>query len=376
MFELFSAYVTRFVFNVLYLPLWIFPVQDNKASIFSRQSSTPSIDVLLLADELKAQNPNVKVEILVHRDDGGVKGSLSMMGAYVRSLYLMATSKVCILESYWPPLSICKRRPGTMVVQMWHSIGKIKQSGLIAAGRPGGRSKKLSDAMRMHKGYDFVIAGSEAWNRFYVDSFGCDESIIRNVGLPRIDHLVNDRDSIAKHVHELYPELVGKTIVLYAPTFRRGGDDMSKDLLLELENLNKDEFAVVVKEHPNQKIDLSAFDVLSCDKCPAVDLLCVADYLVTDYSAIALEAVALDVKTLYYVPDYEDYASNTGLNINLFEEMPGCVFSSAKDIPSAIKRDYPIEALKGYKEKFLFKGVGSSAKAIANVVFDEAGLSR
>lgn len=376
MFELISAYATRVLFNLLYLPLWVFPVQNNKVSIFSRQSSTPSIDIQLLADELKAQNPNVKITVLVHRDDGGIKGSISMMGAYVKSLYHMATSKVCVLESYWPPLSICKRRPNTKVVQMWHSIGKVKQSGLIAAGRPGGRSAKLSKAMRMHKGYDFIIAGAPAWNRFYIDSFDCDEAVLRNVGLPRIDHLVNGRDGISAKILKEYPELVGKKVVLYAPTFRRDGKDIAQGLLDELENLDKGEFAIVVKAHPNQQIDAAAYDVLTCPNATAVDLLCVADYLITDYSAIALEGAALDVNTLYYVPDYDEYDATTGLNINLFEEMPGCVFESPHDVARALERDYPVNALQNYKDKFLFDGIGNSASAIADVVFDEAGLSR
>ena len=376
MLELISAYITRFIFNLLYLLLWVFPVQENKVSIFSRQSTVPSIDVKMLSSEIKEQNPNAKVVVLSKRDDGGAKGMLSMMPAYIRSLYDMATSKVCVLESYWPPLSVCKHRPNTKVVQMWHSIGKVKQSGIITAGKPGGRSEKLSKAMRMHKGYDFIIAGAPAWNQFYVDSFDCDPAILRNVGLPRIDHLVNDKESIAAEIYKKHPELRDKHVVLYAPTFRRGGDNIANDLLEQLGKLNKDDFAVIAKAHPNQKIDTASFDLCECPDCSAVDLLTIADYLITDYSAIALEGAALDVKTLYYVPDYDEYESQNGLNINIYNEMPDCVFSNAEDVVDAIQKTYPAISLENYKKKFLFEGVGHSTNAIANIVFDEAGLSR
>lgn len=376
MLELVSAYITRFIFNLLYLPLWVFPVQENKVSIFSRQSSIPSIDVNMLASEIKEQSPSAKVVVLSKRDDGGAKGMLEMMPAYIRSLYDMATSKVCVLESYWPPLSVCKHRPNTRVVQMWHSIGKVKQSGIIAAGKPGGRSEKLSKAMRMHKGYDFIIAGAPAWNQFYVDSFDCDPAILRNVGLPRIDHLVNDRENIAEGIYEQHPELRGKKVILYAPTFRRGGDNIANELLVQLNKLNKNDFAVIAKAHPNQKIDTSSFDLHECPDCTAVDLLTIADYLITDYSAIALEGAALDVKTLYYVPDYHEYESQNGLNINLYNEMPNCVFAEAEDIVDAIQETYPATSLESYKKKFLFDGIGQSTRAIVNIVFDEAGLSR
>lgn len=376
MMEIASAYLTRFVFNLLYLPLWVFPVKGNKVSIFSRQSSSPSIDIELLEKEIKRRDRDVDVEILVHRDSGGVKGSLSMMGAYLKSLYHMATSKVCVLESYWPPLSICKKRAGTSVVQMWHSIGKVKQSGIVAAGRPGGRSKKLARAMKMHEGYDFIIAGSPAWNRFYVDSFNCDEAVLRNVGLPRIDHLVNDRDAIAKRIYEEYPSLKGKKAILYAPTFRRGGKEVAEDLLCELDELDGKEYAVIVKAHPNQSIECKQHDFVECGNVPALDLLAIAEYLITDYSAIALEGAAVDVKTLYYVPDYDEYEKETGLNIDLFKEMPGCVFADASEVVGALKGDYPSDSLQNYKDRFIFKGIGKSASNITDVIFDEAGLSR
>lgn len=376
MLELIGAYVTRFIFNLFYLPLWVFPVQKNKVSIFSRQSSTPSIDVQMLASEIESQNPDTKIVVLVKRDDGGAKGMISMMPFYIRSLYHMATSKVCVLESYWPPLSVCRHRSNTVVVQMWHSIGKVKKSGIITTGKPGGRSEKLSRAMKMHKGYDLIIAGAPSWNKFYMESFGCDESILRNVGLPRIDHLVNDKKDISEEIYKKYPELVGKCVVLYAPTFRRGSDDIANELLFGLDSLDKERYAVIIKAHPNQKIDISSYDLHECPNCSAVDLLTVSDYLITDYSAIALEGAALDVKTFYYVPDYDEYEKQTGLNINIFEEMPDCVFLESADVIDAIRKPYPAGSLKGYKKKFLFDGIGHSTKAIADVIFDEAGLSR
>ena len=61
-------------------------------------------------------------------------------------------------------------------------------------------------------------------------------------------------------------------------------------------------------------------------------MICIADYIITDYSGIAIEAAILNKKTLYYVFDYEEYDKNTGINIDLFKEMPNCCFKDAKKL--------------------------------------------
>ena len=40
----------------------------------------------------------------------------------------------------------------------------------------------------------------------------------------------------------------------------------------------------------NQKLDINSTKVYTCDEFSAIELLSVCDYLITDYSAIALEA--------------------------------------------------------------------------------------
>lgn len=356
---------------VLYAPLKLIPAKAGKVLFLSRQFDGPSLDACLLFDELRRRDPSIEVVCICRRVNAGFFESLGFFFCLVKSLYHLSTAQVCVLDSYWPAVSVLKHKQTLKVVQMWHSLGKIKKSGLQTLDKPGGRSGAIARIMRMHAGYDFVIAGAEAWNSFYCESFGISARMIRNVGLPRIDYLLSHRESLRKDILAQYPSLAKKTVVLYAPTFRRGASEGCAESLLS--SLDFSRFAIVVKSHPNQRL---ATDGYAVEKCAfsALSLLPVAEYLITDYSAIALEAAVLNVKTLYYVPDYEEYKRSNGLNIDLFDVMPGCVFSEPYQIREALEKPYPQESLRSYREKYLPQILGNSAQAIADIVIKEAGL--
>lgn len=357
---------------ILYAPLKLLPAKSGKVLFLSRQSDVPSIDFRLLAAELVRRDALVSTVFLCKRVREGVWESVRFFVCLVRSLYHLSTSQVCVLDSYWPAVSVLHHKESLKVVQMWHALGKIKRSGWQTVGRAGGRSETVSRIMKMHRGYDFVIAGSAVWNPFYRASFGVDEHIIRNAGLPRIDYLLNECTAVRSAVFERHPELKGAPVVLYAPTFRRGGGGSANCLI---EALCCTSCHVVVKAHPNQGIDVSGFPVIRCPRVSTLDMLTVADYVITDYSAIALEAAVLNVKTLYYVPDYVRYGKDNGLNIDLFEAMPGCVFTDAADVVRALEREYPQASLDAYRKRYLPSDLGHSTASIADVIFGEAGLA-
>ena len=74
---------------------------------------------------------------------------------------------------------------------------------------------------------------------------------------------------------------------------------------------NKEPFVLIVKGHPIQPLATDDPAVQNCPDFRAVDLLAVCDYLITDYSAIALEGAVLNCPTYYFVYDYEEYRERT-----------------------------------------------------------------
>lgn len=364
----------RFALSVMYAPLKLLPSRQGKLFFVSRQSDTPPIDACLLFEELEERNACTEIVCICNRVQPGFGGAIRFFLDLTRSLYHLSTSRVCLLDSYWPAVSVLSHKRTLKVVQMWHSLGKVKQSGWQTVGKPGGRSKPVASLMKMHAGYDFVIAGGRAWNRFYRESFNIAEEVICNVGLPRIDYLLRERDSMRERVFARYPELREKPLVLYAPTFRRGlsfSDGRHVGNLLA--TLKEYSFNVVVKAHPNQPLDAEGGAFFVCEGFASADVLAAADYLITDYSAIALEGAVLNVKTLYYVPDYDEYRLENGLNLDLFEAMPGCVFVEAGELAAALCGTYPQASLDEYRKRYLPSSLGGSTKALADIVY-AAGL--
>lgn len=356
----------KWCLNILYSLLKCFPTKTNKVLFLSRQSDELSLDFVMLKDELLAQNPEVKIIAICNRLDDGKKGLIGFAFDTLRSMYHLATSRVCVLDAYWPVVSILNHKDQLTVIQMWHALGKIKKSGYQTLGKTSGRSKAMAELLAMHRNYDLIIAGGEAWNPYYCASFDTTEDKLVNIGLPRIDHLLQTENENRKKVYEVYPELKEKQIILYAPTFRRNME-LNWEPLLEYIDFEKN--VLIIKGHPNQKIECSRQGVYMCPEFKAVDLLAVCDYLITDYSAIAVEAAILNKKTYYYLYDYESYTENNGINVSPFDSMPGCAFKDAESLIKDLESgNYKQHVLDAYRTHYLPKDLGTSTRKLGETV--------
>lgn len=322
---------------------------------------------MLNEELLKLGQGRIQTVLICNRIKPGMAGKMFYGKDCLRSLYHLATSQVCILDSYWPTVSVLHHKPSLTVIQLWHALGKIKKSGWASVGKVGGRKTEVAEVLHMHANYDYVIAGAPIWNQAYCESFACEEDKILNLGLPRMDALYSYKDVFAKRIFEHYPQLKDNKVVLYAPTFRRSNHKEPSDLIRALSQLDCE---LIVKAHPNEKLDTTG--ALNCSEFSGMDLLSVADLVITDYSSIALEAAVSNVPTLYYLYDYDDYRKDTGINLDLALEMPLCtsfdVESLTKKAEAALTGDYPFEEFENYKKKFLISHIGNSTNDIARFV--------
>ena len=375
-----AVYILRFCLNVIYFVLKLFPVNRSKVTFLSRQSDELSQDFKMLQERLLAEKPDTRIVSVTNRLEGENSGGMLKFGiSTLKSMYHMATSKVVVLDSYWPAVSILRHKKSLTVVQIWHALGKIKQSGYQTLGKESGRSAEMARLMKMHQGYTYIIAGGKAWNPYYCASFNTTEDSLKNYGLPRIDYLLETQGENRAKVLDAYPEFADKKIVLYCPTFRRNieihWESIVDSLLSAGQGESASDTALIVKNHPNQKLEITdemrKKGVYDCPDLSSAQLLAAADYLITDYSAISLEGAVLNVKTLYFVYDYEEYRSKNGMNIDLYKEMPGCVFEDADRIAEIINRDdYPVEALESYRSRFLPEELGTSTAKITELILE------
>lgn len=366
----FAVILLRWVMNFIYFFMKLAPVRENRIVFLSRQADTPSEDFICLKQRILEIRPDAEIFMITQRMDNNLKSMLRFFAATLKSMRYLATSRVCILDAYWPAVSVLRHKEKLAVIQLWHAMGKIKKSGYQSIGKKFGRSDMIAREMRMHRNYDVIIAGGKAFNPFYCAAFGTTEDKLYNVGLPRMDTLRENIEKNRIRFYTEYPWLRGKKIVLYVPTFRKG-QILDPKPLVDAFDFDNDQ-CLVVKRHPNQQIKSgSVRPGLTCSKLPTSVVLSVADAVITDYSAITIEAAVLNKPVYFYLFDYEDYLSHNGLNVNLADEFPDSTFYDAKSLFRAIDEDnYDYENYSRFREKYLPDLSGRATDKIASLVVD------
>ena len=325
-----------FGLNIIYWFCKLLPTQD-KVAIVSRQSDTPSVDIELLAKELAKQAPSMKIVVATKKIQAGWMGKIKY-GFYMIAVQmpLFATSKVVVLDGYCLCASLCRHKSSLIMMQMWHALGTFKNFGYSAIGKKEGYSQAIADGMRMHKNYDVVFVSSEAMKNVMAIPFHAQTKQMVVLPLPRVDLLKDEsyRMKQRERFQAKYPKAKEKKVLLFVPTFRKT-IDIVPFLEAFIQAIDFKHYLFVVKTHPLTKEINHSDHVLYDQHFTSLELLCVADVVVTDYSAIYFEA-ALANKPIYrYIPDEEDYRMQRGLN-DLFLEAPGFISKKAKDVMDAI----------------------------------------
>lgn len=365
-------YIYRFHLQLIYFFLKLFPIKRNKITFLSRQVDSESLDFKEIRTSLEKKG--YKTKVLCKRMGKGLKNYIKYNFHIYKQMYHIATSKVCVLDSYIIPISVLKHKKDLYVLQIWHSIGKIKKSGYQTIGSKKSTNPfdfennvKTVEIMKMHNNYDNIIAGGKKFNEFYCLGFNCKEDKLLNYGLPRSDVLLKDKDRIRKEVLKKYPELNnGKPNVYYAPTFRKY--DVPQAIKV-IDKFDLDKINLIVRYHPNQKLEITNDKVFKCEDVTAVDLLTVSDYLITDYSSICLDGAVLDVKLLFYVFDHDKYLSENGINLDALNVVPTL---SSKNIDDLIKiindNKYDSKAYQQFRKNYLPETLGKSTELITKEI--------
>ncbi len=129
---------------------------------------------------------------------------------------------------------------------------------------------------------------------------------------------------------------------------------------------------VAYKYHPDIDKYVSDNRIYRCREFSTQELLSVADITITDYSSFVFEGAILEIPTYLYVPDYEKYTSKNGLNVDIFKELPGCVFKDAKAMFKKIdKNDYDMNVIRNFKNKYVTNCDGNATKLLVDFIIEK-----
>lgn len=358
--------IGKFLMNLLYFFMKLAP-QRRKVVFLSRQSDMVPLDFRLLQEELETRESPPELVMLCQKIGGGLRGKLGYVLYLLRAMAQLSTAKVAVVDTYCIPVSVLKQRKSLTVLQIWHALGAVKKFGKQILGKGEGSSAELAEWMNMHRNYTRVYTASAVTKQFYAEAFGVPESILTVRGMPRVDFIQLPDEQKKSEFFNLYRNENKKPIILYLPTFRKGAHLDIKHLV---EEINHDRFRLIIKLHP---LDQEPVDsrFLVDDRFSSYDLMKIADFIITDYSAISIEASLLQKPVYFYVYDILEYQDSRGLNINLYEEMAASISTKAREIALKIEQEpYDYEALLRFRDRYVETWAQNNTAQIADDIIE------
>ena len=364
---------------------------DEKLVLFADHRDRPTPDNFLPMIELCEKN-GYRCVVLSGRPFSDKLPRWTRRPAKVKFQFqfvkLLARSRALFLYDGFPLAFVVQPRPETTVVQLWHGCGAMKMFGYSTLDKAWRGVTKLYPA---HNIYALAcVSGPKAVGPFE-EAFRSKPGVVQAIGCPRTDVYFDQkaRAAMGKKLRKKFPQLQGKRVVLYAPTFR--GNSIAKShmklnlvfrqILAQL----PDDYVFLVKLHPlTAKSDgISELDRIACPgrlfdvskTLTAEEALCAADILIADYSSILFEYLLLERPIISYIYDIDEYIRDRGLYFPYEQLSPGPYVSTQEELVEKLRTVdewFDIERTRRYKEEWMSACDGHSTQRVFEAVFGAA----
>ncbi|MDR3305880.1 MAG: CDP-glycerol glycerophosphotransferase family protein [Clostridiales Family XIII bacterium] len=399
--------------NFVYWPIKLFVRQRARVVLISDMGGAPTRDIAMLAQALR---PAMDAAVIAGRMDRSAGGAAVFAGMLLRQMCAIAGSKAVVLERYSVAVCALKHKKGTVVVQLWHAPEAIKKFGWQTVDTPAGHAAGFDRAMRVHRGYDYILCPADATLPFFEAAFEAPAEKFVKFGLPSLDYIaavmaaaatagtgveaddlgdsvgsgiLREALTVRMEIEARYPALSERPTVVYAPTYRDGRMAKADDLIAAFDF---ERFNLVLKMHPLEQAARAAQRGRSGRRGPesaprpgqerliedrdfdTIDWYGVCSAVVTDYSGVAVEAAAAGVPSYYYLYDPDDYEQERGLNVDLRGESIGkYCFEGAEGLMAQISADftdggYDAAALRAFRDKYIEVPLTGNTERLAEFI--------
>lgn len=331
-------YVRRKKSGKMIAYLMSFPRNDN-GLLFKMMEEFPENDIIIFY-EVRCSDEAQRMS-----EKGFQIQSLETSFYFFRiALFKLCQADILICDNYYAFLGAIQLRKSCKVIQLWHANGAIK-----CFGWQDQQTKKRSwlDQRRFTKVYqrfDEYIVGSKRMGAVFQRSYHAKPEQMQYLGYPRTD-IFFDKEQIERRKYKLqekYPELAGKKIILYAPTYRLKEEQELIDLTKLAEKFSQ-EYVLVIKAHPHtvQKFagnQEHSFYFSALSDYPIEEILPITDCLITDYSSLPFDysLVRPTGKIIFYWYDFLFQSSQIGIQSDFPEWNPGTIVYSMEQLVLAI----------------------------------------
>lgn len=346
------------------------PVNRNRVILTDAHKSVCPVQMQQLKKALLKQN----FEVVECYFDLARLGTLAGMRRMMGFMKLYAQAGFVILQDNFLPVASCRKRRETKVIQLWHGCGAFKKFGYDAADDiPAGYKGNV------YRNYDLVPVSSENCVPFFESAMGITRpKVVFPIGVSYTDVYFDEayKAEMKKRFYALHPEATGKTVVLWAPSFRGNAADAGiGDIPGEhaVDSLAQNEKLYVIKSlHPHMLHHRGM-------EQPAMstgELMFGADILVTDYSSIFFEYLLLDRPIIFFATDQREYESTRGYYLS-YSTLPGHIVRDEAWLQQAVQHiqnemadgnDTYAKARAVFREKYMRACDGNATERVMRYI--------
>ncbi len=319
-------------------------------------------------------NRRFKISCACRKSVGHQKSALS----WIKTVGSIAASDFIFIDDYAPVFGFFKLYKKTKLIQVWHAGEGFKSVGYSRFGREGSPFPSGS----CHKAYTFALTGAPELVPVYEEVFGIEKDAILPLGMARLDHFLDQEkiDAFTSEFYKKWPDLKGKKIILFAPTFRGAGQkdawyDYSRLDFSRIYDFCGDEYIFLIKMHPfiTERPDIpKIFRTRICDFSDYPDineLFYITDLLITDYSSNYYEFALLKRPVLFYTYDRAFYELTRGVHRSVKDNAPGKVCDTFDQLMTALEtKDYEIDKTLTFAREHFGNYDGHASDRIINQI--------
>ncbi|MDD3984508.1 MAG: CDP-glycerol glycerophosphotransferase family protein [Methanobacterium sp.] len=383
--KFFFKCIGYFIMAISFYLNYLFPINDKKILLIMTHDTSEEGNVGSTYQYFKQQDQDLKFKKITRENYTFVLNKnlfKNLIYMFIKIPYHIVTSKIIFMDNVFLPFAFIKVKKNTHLVQLWHGTGTLKKFGLDTE---AGWVKKLAKAANNNTNY--FIVGSHYMKEIYKTAFGAGDDKIVNIGCPRTDMFFNKNliQEKKEEFFKVYPDLFGKKIILYAPTFRNN-ENMSEEIKINLDihkliysldekyilglrlhphladrfNLNKNSYG---SSNP-RVIDFSNYEKLNT-------LLISCDILITDYSSIIYEYALMEKPMIFYCYDLDKYEKlDRGFYGNYKSIVPGPIAFQTEEIVNIINNPQTNDNIESFLNTYLQNCEGKSRRRLYNFLMN------
>lgn len=307
-------------------------------------------------------------------------GSHQSTWSWVKLVYKLAKQDVIFVDDYVPIFGFLKLNKRTKLVQVWHAGEGFKAVGYCRFGKDG----SPYPAGSCHKQYDYVLTGSKKLVKVFAEVFGIEEEAFLPVGMPRLDGFLDEQhiSEFKEGFYQEYPDLQGKKVIMFAPTYRGTGQKSAYydynwlDLKAIYDYCGEDK-VFMIKMHPFVTVPIEIPEeysrrIVDFSSYPNInDLYYITDLLITDYSSNYFEYSLLERPCLFFTPDRELYEISRGVHRSVKDSAPGKVCDSFEEMMEALyKEDFGVEKIRQFVKDNFGEYDGKATERVIEKLFN------